>query len=63
MKYKDEKRIMFRDKNKMDNKLSELRSNGCKIIMSGYIASRSYRNFGYLYGIIFRQPIINVVKK
>jgi hypothetical protein len=54
-KYKDEKRIMFRNKEKMTAKVIELKEKGCKIIKCGYICERGYRNFGWNYGIIFQE--------
>lgn len=56
-KYGDEIRRMFRNKSFMRIFRNQCIDKGYKIVESGYIPKRQYRNFGWKYGVIFCKPI------
>jgi len=61
--YSEEKRKMFRSRSAMEDKLEEFKEQKFIIIRSGFICERTYRNFGFKYGIVYREPIKKKGKK
>jgi len=58
MKHEEmEQRSMFRTIGEMNVKKQILIEQGCKILDFGYLPKRTYKNFGFKYGIIYKRPI------
>jgi len=55
--FSEEKRKMFRLKERMEEFRDKLEAEGCIIIRSGYISQSTYRNYGFKYGIVFREKL------
>jgi hypothetical protein len=62
-KYSEEKKKMFRDKEEMKAFEEGLALEGSKVIKVGYMPTRTYRNFGYKYGVVYKKNLKKILNE